>query len=166
MSTKSFLDAADLLSKIEKITKERMKEKQVVSLSEFRRLKRPKSSYTLLIIEDDVNMQAALKRIFDNEGYTSFIVSDATELSSIIEKTAFDIILLDIGLPWINGYELASLMKSHNELKNIPLIFVSGLNSKEDMKKGFSVGADDYISKPFDVEEITRTVNTLLQLNE
>jgi two-component system aerobic respiration control protein ArcA len=75
-----------------------------------------------------------------------------------------DLILLDVGLPWINGFELAEMMKGHKDLSEIPLVFLSARTSDADMKRGFSVGADDYIKKPFDIEKVKKTVNTLIRL--
>ncbi|MGE0526017.1 MAG: PleD family two-component system response regulator, partial [Bdellovibrionales bacterium] len=77
-----------------------------------------------------------------------------------------DLIILDIGLPWINGFELAEMMKAHPDLKDIPLIFLSARTSDQDVKRGFDVGADDYITKPFDIEKVKRTVNTLVHLTQ
>ncbi len=119
---------------------------------------------TLLVIEDDETMRAALKRIFESEGYRVITAADGTQLSSVLEDQSLDMIILDIGLPWINGFELAELMKDHADLKRIPLIFISGLTSDADVKRGFEVGADDYIKKPFDVEKIKKTVNALMKL--
>lgn len=119
---------------------------------------------TLLVIEDDETMRAALKRIFESEGYHVITAADGTQLSSVLDNQSLDMIILDIGLPWINGFELAELMKDHADLKRIPLIFISGLTSDADVKRGFEVGADDYIKKPFDVEKIKKTVNALMKL--
>ncbi len=76
-----------------------------------------------------------------------------------------DLIVLDVGLPWINGFELAEMMKANEDLSEIPLVFLSARTSDEDIKRGFAVGASDYIKKPFDIEKVKRTVNTLIHLN-
>ena len=81
------------------------------------------------------------------------------------EKDQPDLILLDIGLPWINGYELAELMKAHADLSRVPIVFVSGQDDIPAMKRGFSVGAHDFIAKPFDVHTVRKTVRTLLELS-
>ena len=91
--------------------------------------------------------------------------ADGTQLSSVLDDHPLDLIILDIGLPWINGFELAEMMKTHPDLKEIPLIFLSGRTSDADVKRGFEVGADDFIKKPFDLEKVKRTVNTLIHLN-
>ncbi len=161
---RSKFNSKELVSKIEKITQERMAKEKVVSLAEFRALKNRKEPLSILIIEDDETLRAAMKRIFEGEGYRVITAADGTQLSLVLDDNPIDLLILDIGLPWINGYELAELMKSHSDLKDIPLVFVSGRNSQVDIKKGFEVGCDDYITKPFDIEKIKKTVNTLMQL--
>lgn len=154
----------DLVDKIERITKERMSRSKVVNLKDIRALKDAKDPFAILIIEDDETIRLALKRIFEGEGYRVIAAADGTQLSQVLDDHPIDLILLDVGLPWINGYELAELMKAHVDLKNIPLVFVSGRTSNEDIKRGFAVGADDFIKKPFDVDKLKKSVHTLLQL--
>jgi two-component system, OmpR family, aerobic respiration control protein ArcA len=161
---KSF-DTKILVDKIEKITKERLLSESIVSLDEFRKLKNKKENKCLLIIEDDETMRAAMKRLFEGEGYNVKTAADGTQLSTVLDDSPIDLIILDIGLPWINGYELAKLLKEHEELKSIPLIFVSGKTSELDVKRGFEVGADEYIKKPFDVDHMKKVVQQLLNVN-
>lgn len=158
------MQTKDLVAKIEKITKERMAKEKVVNIRDLRHLRASAEPLGILVIEDDETLRAALKRIFEGEGYKVIAAADGTQLSAVLDDNPIDLIILDIGLPWINGFELAQLMKSHEDLKNIPLIFVSGRTSEADVKQGFAVGADDYIKKPFDIEKIKKTVHTLMQL--
>ena len=72
---------------------------------------------------------------------------------------------MDVGLPWLNGFELGQMLKEHKDLKKIPLVFVSGKTGDEDIKKAFAIGADDYIKKPFEIDKLKKTVETLLKLN-
>lgn len=162
----SKINTKDLIGKIEKITKSRIASQSVVSLDQFREVKKKLEPKTLLIIEDDESMRAALRRIFGGDGYVLKMASDATELTSVLDDKPIDLIVLDVGLPWVNGFELAQLLKEHHDLKTIPLIFVSGQADEEDMKKAFALGADDFIKKPFDVEKLKKTVQTLLKLND
>lgn len=162
---KKKINAQDLIEKIEKITKARMASGEVVQLDNFRDLKKKIESKTLLIIEDDETMRLAMKRIFELDGFTVKLAADGTELSAVLEDSSPDLILLDIGLPWLNGFELAQLLKEHKDLKKIPLVFVSGKTSEEDIKKAFEVGADDFIKKPFEIEKIKKTVHALLKIN-
>lgn len=166
MSRRGRLDTHALVSKIEKITKERMAREKVVSLAEFRQLKRATEPATLLVIEDDETMRKSLRRLFEGEGYRVVTAVDGTQLTTVLDDSPIDLIILDVGLPWINGFELAQLMKEHEQLRQIPLVFISGRTSEEDVKRGFDVGADDYIKKPFDIEQIKKAIRTLLTLKE
>lgn len=165
MANKKNISTEDLVKKIEKITKERLARESVVNLDEYRSLKKTKDSKTLLIIEDDETMRVALRRIFESDGYKVKTAADGTQLSTVLDDTPIDMLILDVGLPWINGFELAKLLKEHDDLKDIPLIFISGKTSEMDVKRGFQVGADDYIKKPFDIDKIKKTVSTLLKLS-
>jgi two-component system, OmpR family, aerobic respiration control protein ArcA len=156
----------DLIKKIEAKVKEAMVKEGVVDLKAFRVLKNRANLKTILLIEDDETMRTALKRIFEHEGYNVKSAADGTQLASVLDDSPVDLIMLDIGLPWINGFELAHLLKEHPDLKQIPLVFLSGRTSDEDIKRGFDAGADDYIKKPFDIEQIKKTVSVLLQLNK
>ena len=163
------MNTKDLVHKIERLTKERMTSDKVISMDNLRRLKEGGKAVapvqrTVLVIEDDETIRAALKRVLEGEGYRVLAAADGTQLSSVLDDAAIDLILLDIGLPWINGFELAEMMKAHPDLKDLPLIFLSARTSDADIKRGFEVGADDYIKKPFDIELVKRTVNTLIQL--
>ena len=162
----SKLNTKDLVEKIEKLAKEKMRQESIVPLKGFRDLKQKQNPKCILVIEDDETMRSALKRIFESENYKVKTAADGTQLSTVLDDSPIDLIVLDIGLPWINGIELAKLLKEHEYLKNIPLIFVSGKVGDLDVKRGFEAGADDYIKKPFDVDKIKKTVATLLKLSE
>jgi two-component system, OmpR family, aerobic respiration control protein ArcA len=164
--SKTRINTRDLVKKIEKITKDRMTGESVVDLHSFRELKNKQNPKTILVIEDDETMRNALKRIFETDGMAVKTAADGTQLSLVLDDNPIDLIILDIGLPWINGLELAKLLKEHDDLKHIPLIFVSGKTSEFDVKRGFEAGADDYIKKPFDIEKIKKTVHTLLKLSK
>lgn len=158
------INTKDLVQKIEKLTKERMSKGEVVAMDDIRRLRERKIQRSILIIEDDETIRAALRRMFETEGYRVLAAADGTQLANVLDDAPVDLIILDVGLPWINGFELAEMMKAHDDLKEIPLVFLSARNSDADVKRGFDVGADDYITKPFDIEKVKRTVNTLIHL--
>ena len=162
---KKRINTQDLVEKIEKITRARMASQEVVPLSDFRDFKKKIDPKIILVIEDDETMRAALKKIFEMDGFIVKLAADGTELSTAIDSQPPDLILLDIGLPWLNGFELGQMLKEHRELKKIPLVFVSGKTSDEDIKRAFEVGADDFIKKPFEIEKLKKTVATLLKIS-
>lgn len=153
------------MQKIDKITKERIANEKVVSLSDYRKVDEKKEPITILAIDDDETIRNVLKRLFEAEGFKVITAADGTQLSDVLDDSPLDLIILDVDLPWINGFELCDLMKENRDLKKIPVIFISGHTSDEDVKQGFEVGADDYIKKPFDNEQIKSVVRTLLRLN-
>jgi two-component system aerobic respiration control protein ArcA len=163
---KKKINASDLIAKIEKLAKARMASGEVVQLNNFRDLKKKVEAKVILVIEDDETMRAALKKIFEMDGFIVRLAADGTELSVALEDISPDLILLDIGLPWLNGFELAQMLKDHKDLKKIPLIFVSGKTSDEDIKRAFEIGANDFIKKPFEIEKLKKTVNALLKISE
>lgn len=141
-----------------------MADQPVVSLDQFRDVKKKLDPKVILVIEDDETMRNSMKRIFEMDGYLVKPVADGTELGMVLDNSVIDLIIMDVGLPWINGFELAQLLKQHKDLNKIPLIFVSGKTSDEDVKTAFDLGANDYIKKPFDVDKLRKTVSTLLKL--
>lgn len=164
MSTK--IDAKDLVAKIERLARERMASGEVVDLKSVRDLKNRKVKPSVLVIEDDETMRVALKRILESEGLDVRTAADGTQLGDAIGDKPVDLIILDVGLPWINGLELAKLLREHEALKSIPLVFISGKTSEFDVKRGFEAGADDYIKKPFEIDKVKKTIRTLLELNK
>mgnify|MGYP001297401486 FL=1 len=159
------IDAKDLVAKIEKLARERMASGDVVDLRSLRELKEKKKRRSILVVEDDDTMRAALKRILESDGFDVRSAADGTQLGDALGDMSVDLILLDVGLPWINGIELAKLLKEHDSLREIPLVFISGKTSEFDIKRGFEAGADDYIKKPFDIDNVKKTVRTLLKLS-
>lgn len=158
------MNTKDLVDKIEKITKSRIAGQEVVSLDAFREIKKKLDPQVVLVIDDDETMRASIKRILEPEGLQVKLAADATELSQVMNDDAIDLILMDIGLPWINGFELGQMLKEHKDLKKIPLIFISGQSSEADMKQAFAIGADDFIKKPFDIDKFKKSVKVLLKL--
>jgi two-component system, OmpR family, aerobic respiration control protein ArcA len=158
---------SDLINKIERLTKQRMSEQPVVSLDQFRDAHKKMYPKNILVIEDDETQRASLKRILESDGYIALLAADSAELTAILDKDQnFNLIIMDIGLPWINGFELAQLMKEHPDLKKIPLVFLSGQATEEDFAKAREVGAADYIKKPFDVEKLKTVISKLLNPKE
>ena len=154
-----------LAIQIEKIKKKKMLDRKVVSLKEYRDLRTQKQPKHIMVVDDDETTRNVLKRIFEKEGYEVLLAPEASKLVQILEEHPVELILLDINLPWVNGFELCQLLKDQEDLKKVPIVFISGRKSELDKKHAFKLGAHDYITKPFDVLEITQTVKTLLSLH-
>lgn len=154
---------SELINKIEKLTKQRMSEQPIVSLDQFRDAHKKMNPKNILIIEDDETQRLSLKRILEAEGYTALLAADSAELTAILdEEKELHLILMDIGLPWINGFELAEMMKQHPDLKKLPLVFLSAQAEQADFDRARDVGASDYIKKPFDIDKLKQVISKLL----
>ena len=154
---------SDLINKIEKLTKQRMSEQPIVSLDQFRDAHKKMNPKNILIIEDDETQRLSLKRILEAEGYTALLAADSAELTAILDdEKELSLILMDIGLPWINGFELAEMMKQHPDLNKLPLVFLSAQAEQEDYARARDVGASDYIKKPFDIDKLKLVISKLL----
>lgn len=148
--------------RVAELNRKAMAQEHIVNLDAYRAASRCPEAKTILIVDDEPVMRNAIKRIFEKDNYRVLVAKDAMELSKIIEDTKLDLVLLDIQLPWVDGYELCALLKSHPLLKNLPVAFVSGNKTEEDIRKGFDAGCDEYITKPFEVEAIQKMVSQLL----
>jgi two-component system aerobic respiration control protein ArcA len=161
---KKKISSKDLVEQIAKLARERMTEGPVVSIEALKNKTSPSRPATLLVVEDDLTVRNVLQRIFERAGYRVLAASDGPELTEVLYDTYIDLVLLDVGLPWVNGYELAKMMKEHSDLKNVPIVFISAHGDQEAIKLGFASGAHDYITKPFDADRVVKTVATLLKL--
>lgn len=121
---------------------------------------------TILIVDDSrLNIQV-LSDILKEKSYRIALARSGKMALEFVEMKRPDLILLDIMMPEIDGFEVCRRLKSKDETKNIPIIFISGLDKSKDIVKGFKAGAVDYIVKPFQKEVVLARVNTHLKLSE
>ncbi len=114
----------------------------------------------ILIIDDDTNDLQFLGSILQQQNYKLYLADDGEEGFKRAEKVLPDIILLDLVLPGINGFEILTRLKKSPTTEKIPVIIISGKTSTEDFEKGFSLGAVDYLTKPFSASELSTRVFT------
>jgi len=152
-----------LRKQIENIRKQRIRSGKVVSLDDFRNLRDGADEKCVLVVDDDEVMRGALKRILEAEGMNVVLAEDGLDLSRKIETNRVDLILLDVSMPSVDGYELCRLLKAHPSLATVPVVFVSAHKTAEDIQRGFDAGGSDYVAKPFDVDQLTQLVHKYLQ---
>ena len=118
----------------------------------------------ILIVEDSPTMRALLVSALDGLAAPSKIteVESGFEALRVLPRESFDLILTDINMPDINGLELVSFVKHNDAYREIPLIIVSTEGSERDRDKGMGLGADAYLVKPFDPEDLRRVAEDLL----
>ena len=116
----------------------------------------------ILILEDDIFLSDLLREHLQERGYEVVHCTDGDEAYETIQTEHFDVLLLDINVPGIKGSELLRLLREQN--MNTPAIFITSLNSAKDVKEGFAIGADDYIKKPFEFEELDARLEHIIKI--
>lgn len=118
------------------------------------------NSRRILLVEDDPNFGSILKEYLMINGYTVTLAKNGIEGFEKFKKEDFDLCLLDVMMPYKDGFTLAKEIREKNE--TVPLIFLTAKTMKEDVLKGFKIGADDYLSKPFDSEVLLAKIKSIL----
>lgn len=115
----------------------------------------------ILFLEDDTNLNETVTEFLEESGYEVDSVYDGDEAETMIYENSYDLFLLDVNVPGINGFEL---LKNSRESENkTPAIFLTSLNSIDDVSDGYESGCDDYIRKPFELKELLLRVKTLIK---
>jgi len=122
------------------------------------------SEYTVLVVDDVVSNVLLLKVLLTNEKFKVITAGNGKEALSQAVNARPDLILLDVMMPEMNGFEVAERLKADPETQHIPIIFLTALNTTADIVKGFKVGANDFISKPFNKEELVIRVTHQISL--
>ena len=115
----------------------------------------------ILYLEDDINLNKTITEFLEDNYFKVVSVYDSKEALSRLYNEHFDLLILDINVPYINGFELSKELKNANI--NIPSIFTTSLNRIEDLEKGYKSGCDDYLKKPFELKELLFRIKSLLK---
>ena len=121
---------------------------------------------SVLIVDDNVDNLQVLGGFLQNEGLTIEFAVDGMSALKWMDKKKFDLILLDIMMPGMDGYEVCSIIKKNPAISEIPIIFITAKTDSESIIKGFEAGAVDYITKPFIKSELLIRVKTQLNIKE
>ncbi len=113
----------------------------------------------ILVVDDEQSIADMIKLCLSKNGYICEAAYNGMEATKLIEEKRYDLILLDIMLPDIDGYDLIEYIKQFE----IPVIFITAKTTVSDKVKGLKLGAEDYISKPFDLEELLARITTVLR---
>jgi len=117
--------------------------------------------FHILVVDDDKNIRRLIQAVLENENYTVSTASNGQEALEIMDREFIDLVILDIMMPVMDGYEFTSLLrKTNNEM---PILMVSAKQMPEDRHRGFLVGTDDYITKPIDETEMLLRIKALLR---
>ena len=114
----------------------------------------------ILVVEDDLDIQELLKNFLQEAGYSIVLANDGVEALSIFSDVQFDLILLDIMLPKIDGFAVCELIRKQSQ---VPIITLTALNGEEEQIRGLDMQVDDYITKPFSMPVLIRKIAAVLR---
>ena len=115
----------------------------------------------ILLVEDEPKIAQSLKRGLEEKGYCVELAYDGKMGKQMFFANTYNLVILDINLPLINGYELCRIIRDKNE--QLPILMLTALNATEDKVLGFNSGADDYLVKPFEFIELQVRIQALLK---
>ncbi len=117
--------------------------------------------FNILVVEDDLNTRKLLGAVLKGDGYNVLSSQNGVEALDVLENNHVDLMVIDVMMPLMNGYELTQSLRENGS--QIPMLMLSAKQEVADIKQGFIVGIDDYMTKPFDIEELLLRIRALLR---
>ncbi|WP_412463802.1 response regulator transcription factor [Flavobacterium mekongense] len=117
----------------------------------------------ILIVDDEPNIVMSLEYTFKKNNFEVFIARDGQEALDILQNQLPDVIILDIMMPFVDGFETLEQIKKNEKLQHCKVMFLSAKNKESDIEKGLTLGADAYLTKPFSIKKVVEQVNELLE---
>jgi DNA-binding response OmpR family regulator len=124
-----------------------------------------KQRINVLVVDDEPNILMSLDFLMRKEGYQVFVARNGKEAIEIVERQAPQVVILDIMMPEVDGYEVCQYIRQEKGLSDSKIIFLSAKNKEADIKKGYEVGADLFLAKPFSTKNLLAKVKELLAQN-
>lgn len=120
------------------------------------------TNYSILVVDDEEDLCEILQFNLQNEGFNVEVANSAEEaLTKDIQK--YDLLLLDVMMGAMSGFKLADLLKKNEKTRKVPIVFLTAKDTENDTLTGFTLGADDYISKPFSIKEVVARVKAVIK---
>ncbi|OOV25496.1 response regulator [Flavobacterium sp. LM5] len=116
----------------------------------------------ILLVDDEPNILMSLEYTFKKHNFEVFVARDGQEALDIVQNQLPDVIILDVMMPLVDGYETLRQIKKNDKLQHCKVIFLSAKNKEKDIEKGLALGADLYLLKPFSIKKIVEQVQALL----
>jgi DNA-binding response OmpR family regulator len=120
----------------------------------------------VVVVEDDTDTRDMITGVLERAGYRTRSVSDGLRLLDMLQKERPSVVLLDVMLSWIDGFELCRALKKNPDLKGIPVVFVSARTSDEDRRRGLDSGGEDYFTKPVDFDRLLKKLGDITERRE
>ena len=120
-----------------------------------------KERLKILVVDDDPVVRRIVLELL-NPRYTVILASTGVQLPDLLQRHQPNLVILDVMLPWVNGFELCRIIKTHAQGKETPVLFLTGCKEKDDLMTGREVGGEGYLTKPFYAKDLYREVERLL----
>ena len=117
----------------------------------------------ILVVDDDISINELIKVNLELSGYKVVQAFDGVKGFALVKQELPSLVILDVMMPEVDGFTVAKRIRQNDETKNIPIIMLTALSQLNDKVNGFNIGADDYLVKPFEVEELMVRVRALLK---
>jgi two-component system, sensor histidine kinase and response regulator len=128
-------------------------------------IEQPESPVVLVVDDNKVNVEVVIG-LLKKQNYNIIPAYSGADALEKIKSTPIDLILLDVMMPQMNGFEVCSKIRADNHYHDIPIVFLSAMGDTEDIVKGFTLGGNDYVSKPFRKEELILRVKNYIELKK
>jgi DNA-binding response OmpR family regulator len=115
----------------------------------------------ILVVDDDPVVRRIILELLNNR-YTVILASTGVQLPDLLQRHQPHLVILDVMLPWVNGFELCRIIKTHEQGQETPVLFLTSCKEKEDLMTGREVGAEGYLTKPFYAKDLYKEVERLL----
>ncbi|TCK69393.1 response regulator receiver domain-containing protein [Winogradskyella wandonensis] len=116
----------------------------------------------IVIVDDEPNIVMTLEYTFKKNNFEVYIARDGSEALEILESIIPDVIMLDVMMPKVDGYQTLKAIKENKALANTKVVFLTAKNKASDVEKGLKLGADKYLTKPFSIKQIVSEINELI----
>lgn len=117
----------------------------------------------VVVVDDDREIRDAVKERLIDEGYEVTVVPNGLRLLAALQIDKPDVVVLDVMMSWIDGFELCRAMKRNQEWKDIPVVFMSGKSTPADIEKGMRCGAAGYVTKPFELSTLVGKIDEIVK---
>jgi putative two-component system response regulator len=121
---------------------------------------------SVLVVDDEEGVQAFFIRLLTEQGYTVHVASDGVSALAAVKEHAPDVVLLDVSIPELDGFEVCRRLRRESSTRLTPIIFVTGLQEREQRVEGLAAGADDFLTKPVDTQELLARVRSLARMKQ
>lgn len=121
-------------------------------------------AYKILVVDDDPYILMSLEFLMRKSGFDVLVARNGKETLEILNKSIPDVVLLDIMMPDVDGYDICKHIKSTKKLRDCKVVFLSAKSKESDIQKGYDIGAELYITKPFSNKELVKKIQDLVSL--